>query len=87
MEEAEIKYLECIYCGKEFEHGDIFVSFINEESHIVISECFRCIDIYDPQEKKEREGTGWVVMQRVYDHYEAFDADDPNKERCIIEAK
>lgn len=74
--DTEVEYLSCIYCGRVFEHQEVFTAFVNETDFIVVAECLKCSDYYGSCDYPEREGTGWLVLERNLDHYECYDVDD-----------
>ncbi len=68
----KLAYLSCIHCLKEFQHQEIFVAFVDESDKVVIASHDDCGPASD---KPEREGTGWAVLERDYDHYIMHDID------------
>ena len=66
----KVEYLSCIHCLGEFKHKEIFVAFLDEDQKVVIANHLDCgPHFYKP----EREGIGWIVLERKYDHYIILD--------------
>jgi len=62
-----MKNLECIYCGREFDLGEVFIAYVNKKDIIVICQCLNCAEYY-PQDNPEKEG-GWLVLKRTLEGY------------------